>query len=40
MGTAVYNKRFFDFGKKQMIKNPESKWIISPETFALANYLM
>lgn len=49
MGTAIYNKRFFDFGKKQMIKNPESKWIIkegivpeiiSPETFMLANYFM
>ena len=49
MGTAIYNKRSFDFDTKKMIKNPESEWvikkgivpeIISPETFALANYMM
>ena len=49
MGTAVYNKRSFDFGKKKLIKNPEETWIIkenvvpaiiSPEIFASANYLL
>ncbi len=49
MGTVIYNKRSYNFDKKEMERNPESKWIvkenvvpaiISPETFAMANYVM
>ena len=49
MGTVIYNKRSYNFDKKEMERNPESKWIVKenvvpgiiiPETFAMANYIM
>lgn len=49
MGTAVMNKRHFDFETKQMIKNPPEEWIyhenivsaiVSPDKWQKANTAM
>ncbi|MBO5239635.1 MAG: recombinase family protein [Lachnospiraceae bacterium] len=49
MGTAVMNKRHFDFETKQMIKNPPEEWIyhenivpaiVSPDKWQKANAAM
>lgn len=49
MGTAVMNKRHFDFETKQMIKNPPEEWIyhenivpaiVSPDKWQRANAAM